>query len=111
MRLDRDDLSALIGENTRDCHFCLPEKVLRSTFDRLCFGRPQAAANYHHKMLSVSSLRKSTVATILLVKRQLAPPRLKHLGSKQSVPGEAGRCRRRYGCKMLPRPLPRTIFA
>jgi hypothetical protein len=62
IRLDRDDVSALSGENTRDCHFCLPEKVLRSTFDRLCFGRPQAAANYHHKMHSVSSLRKSTVA-------------------------------------------------
>jgi hypothetical protein len=36
MRLGRDDVSALGGENTRDCHFCLPEMVLRSTFDRLC---------------------------------------------------------------------------
>jgi hypothetical protein len=52
----------------RDCHFCLPEKVLRSTFDRLCFGCPQAAANYHNKMDSVSSLRKSAVAPILLAK-------------------------------------------
>jgi hypothetical protein len=70
MRLGRDDVSALGGENARDCHFCLPEKVLRSIFDRFCFGCPQAAANYRNRMHSFSSLRKSALAPILLAKRR-----------------------------------------
>jgi hypothetical protein len=45
----------------------LPEKILRSTFDRFCFG-PQAAANYRRRMRLLSAVRKSTLALILLAK-------------------------------------------
>jgi len=65
MRLRGDDISTLRRENTRDCHFCLPETVLRSTFDRLCFGCLQAAANHRSRMRSVSCLRKSALAPVL----------------------------------------------
>jgi hypothetical protein len=38
MRLGRDDVSALGSENVSDCHFCLPEKILRSVMLRLPTG-------------------------------------------------------------------------
>src|SRR3984893_1017012 len=41
MRLGRDDVSALGGENARDCHFCLPEKVSRSTIGFASAARRQ----------------------------------------------------------------------
>jgi hypothetical protein len=65
MRLGRDDISTLGGEYARDCHFCLPEKILQLTFDRFCFGCPQAAANHRDRMRSVSCLRKSALSCVL----------------------------------------------
>jgi hypothetical protein len=70
MRLGSDDVSALGRKNARNRYLCLPGNVLRSFFDRLCFGCPQATANYYRRMHSFSSLRKSALAPILLAKRR-----------------------------------------
>jgi hypothetical protein len=51
MRLGRDDVSTLRGENARDCHFCLPEKVLRSIFDRFC-RLPAGSGDYFNRKLA-----------------------------------------------------------